>query len=147
MTRGVWQRARASSTNDGMKSLLIALVLLVPTLQSCFISRRTANEPLQAKRMDTLAPGKSTATEVANTLGAPNEVVQLGKRMAWRYDFATAKTAGFSILILTFINEDARDDRAWLFFDENSVLQYAGRTLQADHAEYSMPWQDVRAQD
>ena len=130
-----------------MKSLPILLCLTVLTTPSCFISKNTANEPLQARRMDTLKPGVSKASDVADTLGAPNEVVQLGKRMAWRYDFATAKTAGFSILILTFINEDARDDRAWLFFDENSVLQYAGRTLQADHAEYSMPWQDVRAQD
>lgn len=126
-----------------MNTHFLALVLLIPVLPSCFISRRTTDEPLQGKRMDTLSVGTSTATDVANTLGAPNEVVQLGKRMAWRYDFTAAKTAGFTILVLTFINEDARADRAWLFFDENSVLQYAGRTLEADHASYSMPWQDI----
>ena len=126
-----------------MKVQTIALLLVIPAFSSCFISRRTANEPLQQKRMETLQAGTSTATEVAATLGAPNEVVQLGKRMAWRYDFTNAKMAGFSILILTFINEDARADRAWFFFDENSVLQYAGRTLEADRAGYSMPWQNI----
>lgn len=128
-------RALASSA-----SLAVALSVVLP---SCFISRSTGNEPLQAASMDTLKPGTSTATDVANALGAPNEVVQLGKRMAWRYDFTTAKQAGFSIIILTFVNNDARADRAWFFFDQNSVLQYAGRTFQADHTEYSMPWQHV----
>jgi hypothetical protein len=67
--------------------------------------------------------------------------------MAWRYDFTNAKVEGFSIIILTFINTDARADRAWFFFDENSVLQYAGRTLQADRAEYAMPWKKMRYED
>ena len=129
-----------------MKTILRALALSAPItllLPSCFISRSTGNEPLQPASMDTLKPGTSTATDVANALGAPSEVVQLGKRMAWRYDFTTTKQAGFSIIILTFVNNDARADRAWFFFDEQSVLQYAGRTLQADHTEYSMPWQHL----
>ena len=130
---------------DGMKTLvLLLLILLTP---ACFISRNTANEPLQAQRLDTLVPGTSTAGDVSITLGAPNEVVQLGKRMAWRYDFTNAKTAGFSILVITFLNSDTRADRAWLFFDENSVLQYAGRTLQADDTEYAMPWWNVHRGD
>lgn len=122
----------------------LAVLFLAP---SCFLSRDTINEPLSKQRMETLKPGASTATDVANTLGAPNEVVQLGKRMAWRYDFTTAKTGGFSIIIITFINTDARADRAWFFFDENSVLQYAGRTLQAEGAEYAMPWHDLEYKD
>lgn len=126
-----------------MKALSITLLLVLPTFTSCFLSRNTQNAPLQSKRMDVLKPGTSTAAEVATTLGAPNEVVQLGKRMAWRYDFTAAKTTGFSIIILTLVNEDARSDRAWLFFDENSVLQYSGRTLEADGVEYAMPWQDL----
>jgi hypothetical protein len=129
-----------------MKTILRALTLsasISALLPSCFISRTTGNEPLQAHNMDGLKAGTSTATDVANALGAPNEVVQLGKRMAWRYDFTTAKQAGFSIIVLTFVNTDARADRAWFFFDEGSVLQYAGRTFQAERTEYSMPWQDM----
>ncbi len=146
----VWHEPRSCGTKCAMKTLIHALALpalLLFIAPSCFISRSTANEPLQAQRMNTLTPGTSTATDVANTLGAPNEVVQLGKRMAWRYDFTNAKQAGFSIIILTFVNSDARADRAWFFFDESSVLQYAGRTLQADHATYAMPWQNVHERD
>ena len=48
---------------------------------SCFapslLSRSTANEPLHRDKIDALKPGTSTATDVANTLGAPNRLVQL----------------------------------------------------------------------
>jgi hypothetical protein len=122
---------------------VLALLLIALLMPSCFLSRRINNEPLQSARLDQLKTGVSTATDVANVLGAPTEVVQLGNRMAWRYDFSNAKVEGFSIIILTFVNEDTRADRAWLFFDTNNVLQYASRTLEADHAEYAMPWMDV----
>lgn len=119
---------------------VLAIALLLP---SCFLARRINNEPLQRTKIEQLKTGVSTATDVANVLGAPTEVVQLGNRMAWRYDFSNAKVAGFSIIVLTFINEDTRADRAWLFFDANNVLQFASKTLEGSHAEYAMPWSDV----
>jgi outer membrane protein assembly factor BamE (lipoprotein component of BamABCDE complex) len=109
----------------------------------CFISREQANEPLVKSRIDSLAVGTSTASDVARELGAPTEVVQLGRRSAWRYDFTTSKRAGFTILVLTFLNTDQRSDRCWLFFDEADVLRHVGTTLDAADAEYAMPWWDV----
>ncbi len=53
------------------------------------------------------------------------------------------KRAGFSIIILSFLNEDTRADRAWLFFDAKDVLTHAGSTLQSKNATYAMPWVDV----
>jgi hypothetical protein len=135
--------ARPIGYEERMKALTISLLFVLPAFPSCFLSRNTTNVPLQSKRLDVLQPGTSTAAEVAATLGAPNEVVQLGKRMAWRYDFTAAKRTGFTIIVLTLLNEDARSDRAWLFFDENSVLQYSSRTLDADGVQYAMPWQDL----
>jgi hypothetical protein len=70
-------------------------------------------------------------------------VVQLGRRSAWRYDFTNSKRAGFSIVVVTLLNEDSRSDRAWLFFDENLVLIGAGSTLQADASEFAMPWSKI----
>ncbi len=125
-----------------MRQLFIA-ALVAGLLSSCFISRERSNEPLQKSRIDSLAIGTSTATEVAQTLGAPTEVVQLGKRSAWRYDFTTTKTSGFTIIIISFLNADRRSDRCWLFFDESSVLRHVGTTLDADDTRYAMPWQDV----
>ncbi len=122
---------------------LLVVLLAGLSLTGCLISRDRANEPLDKSRIDSLAVGTSTATEVAETLGAPSEVVQLGRRSAWRYDFTTTKMSGFSIIIISFLNEDRRSDRCWLFFDAEDVLRHVGTTLDADDSRYAMPWQDV----
>jgi outer membrane protein assembly factor BamE (lipoprotein component of BamABCDE complex) len=122
---------------------LVTAVLAAVLLSGCFISRDRANEPLQKAQIDSLVPGTSTATDVVVALGAPSEVVQLGKRSAWRYDFTAKKTSGFTIVIVTFANTDTRSDRCWLFFDESDVLQHVGTTLAAEDTQYAMPWQDV----
>lgn len=126
----------------GMRHLFVA-VLAAALLSGCFISRERANEPLQKARIDSLVPGKSTATDVVEALGAPTEVVQLGKRSAWRYDFTAKKTSGFTLIVITFVNTDARSDRCWLFFDDADVLRHVGTTLDAEDTQYAMPWQDV----
>jgi hypothetical protein len=122
---------------------LLPLTLAVLLIPSCLYSRSTANEPLLPPEYDVLKPGVTTASEAADLLGAPSEIVQLGARMAWRYDFTTEKIEGFSIIILTFLNSDTRADRAWLFFDANNVLLFASKSLEASRAEFSMPWSDV----
>jgi len=111
-------------------------------LTGCFMSRDRINEPLVKQQIDALQVGTSTATDVAKSLGAPSEVVQLGKRSAWRYDFTTQKTAGLTLIVVTFLNTDRRSDRCWLFFDEADVLRHVGTTLDADDTRYTMPWQD-----
>lgn len=120
---------------------LLALPLLLAP--ACFISRDTINVPLVAKKLGEFTPGKTTATEVTAALGAPHEVVQLGQRTAYRYDYTTSKRAGFSIIIVSFLNQDTRQDRAWLFFDAHDVLTHVGSSLEADGAAYAMPWMDV----
>ena len=122
-----------------MRSLAALLLLL----GSCFLSRSTTNEPLGKQQLDQLQPGRTTAREVVERLGAPNEVVQLGSRSAYRYDFTNLKRAGFTLIVISFLNEDTRSDRAWLFFDGKDVLTHVGRTLEGESARYAMPWQDV----
>ncbi len=121
---------------------LAALLLLLP-LGSCFLSRSTTNQPLHAPLLSQLHPGTTTAKDAVELLGAPNEVVQLGSRSAYRYDFTNLKRAGFTIIILSFLNEDTRADRAWLFFDAKDVLTHVGSTLEGNSARYAMPWQDI----
>jgi hypothetical protein len=122
-----------------------ACALMLSLLPSCFLARTTTNEPLSAERLAALKVGQSTAQDALTTLGAPHDVVQLGRRSAWRYDFSNSKRAGFSIVVVTLLNEDSRSDRAWLFFDENLVLIGAGSTLQADASEFAMPWNEVES--
>ena len=122
-----------------MRTLLV--LLLIPWLaSSCFLSRRTTHEPLDAERIAQLVPNRSTAKDVVELLGAPTEVVQLGKRSAYRFDATVAKDAGLWLLVVGLYDSDTRADRLWAFFDENEVLTHVGATLSSDRAEYSLPW-------
>ncbi|MBK7645594.1 MAG: hypothetical protein IPJ19_21610 [Planctomycetes bacterium] len=117
---------------------LLAALLLLLTFSLLLPFASTSNEPLRKKHREVHA-GTTTAKEAIEILGAPTEVIQLGTRSAYRYDFTTLKRAGFSIIILSFLNEDTRADRAWLFFDAHDVLTHVGSTLEGNEAEYAMP--------
>lgn len=121
---------------------LTVCAVALACFSSCFVSRETTNVPLSAELVDQLVPGRTTATDVADLLGAPSEVVQLGFRSAWRYDHVRAKRAGFTIIVVTLLDTDARTDRVWVFFDENDMLTNVGSTFHAGGAQYQMPWQD-----
>ena len=108
----------------------------------CYLSRNFVNEPIERERVARLVPGTTTAEQALALLGAPTEVVQLGKRSAWRYEHTQVKQAGLWLFVLGTLNTDSQSDRAWLFFDENDVLKHSGATLSAGSAEWSMPWQD-----
>lgn len=129
-----------SAMNRALPFLAVAAACLVP---GCFISRSTINEPMRKHALEAFVPGQTTAKEVVEALGAPAEVVQLGNRSAYRYEFAVTKTAGFSIIVLTFVNDDMCSDRVWLFFDGKDVLTHAGSTFQAKDTRFEMPWQDT----
>lgn len=124
-----------------MKRLPV-LIFLLP-LGGCFVSRASINEPLDAVLVQQLRPGETTAREVVELLGGPNEVVQLGRRSAYRYGASISKRAVFTIVVLSLMNEDTREDRLWVFFDENDVLTHYGATFQSHHAQYSMTWEDI----
>lgn len=119
-------------------------ILLAFAASGCFIARTAENDPLSAEALETLTPGTSTATDVLDALGAPNEVVQLGWEAAWRYDYTMRKRAGLFLLLVGLLNEDTRQDRIWVFFDESDVLRHVGSTLNAEEAVYAMPWVDTR---
>ena len=118
----------------------VALVVPLLLLPGCFLSREYVNAPIAPDAVGTLEPGRSTAADVVATLGAPNEVVQLGRRSAYLYEHVQRKTAGMWAFVVMFINADSQQDRTWVFFDENDVLTHAATTLDADDAEYAMPW-------
>lgn len=110
---------------------------------ACFVSRTSFNTPLRAQVIEQLAPHHTTAREVTELLGAPNEVVQLGQRTAYRYDFTNTKRAGLTLIVVTLLNDDTRSDRVWLFFGADDVLTHLGTTFDGAKTEYAMPWEDV----
>ncbi len=133
--------------NSPMKKTLSGLlaILTLTSLSGCLLDRTLVNEPLSPESIQQLSPGKTTAKEVVDLLGAPNDVVQLGKRTAYRYDSSVAKQAGLTLLVITFFNEDTRTDRLWVFFDEGEVLSHYGSTLSSHRPQYALPWEDVHS--
>ena len=108
--------------NSNRRSLLLGPLLALALASGCFISREYVNADLDPASISELVPGITTAREVVEKLGAPAEVVQLGRRSAYRYEHTQQKRAGFSVIVITFINADLQSDRTWVFFDENDLL-------------------------
>jgi outer membrane protein assembly factor BamE (lipoprotein component of BamABCDE complex) len=119
--------------------LPLALAVLLP---GCWLNRRQTNAPLPVDSVRAIETGSTTAGEVVDLLGAPTEVVQLGRRSAYRFDHTTEKGALMWLGVVVVGNNDTRQDRVWVWFDENDVVTHVAGTFQAADAEYSMPWSE-----
>jgi outer membrane protein assembly factor BamE (lipoprotein component of BamABCDE complex) len=120
---------------------LFAAALLALVVSSCAFGRNRVHEPIPQAAVSSLAIGDS-ALQVTEILGAPSEVVQLGKRSAYRYDYTETKQTGLFLVLVGFYNSDSHQDRVWVFFDESNNLTHVGATLQAESASHGMPWSE-----
>ena len=124
------------TTDPNMRHLLPLLLLLFAP--SCFMGEMTTNEPLDADNIAKLAPG-TTAQQVADLLGAPEQVVELGDGSAWLYQHTSEKNNGVWFLVLGLYGTDRQFDRCWVVFDGSGRVTHYGSTLQADQSEYDLP--------
>lgn len=115
---------------------LLALFLFTP---ACYVAETTVHHPFPAEKMSGLVPGKTTAQEVANLLGAPARVVELGFGSAWLYEHSVTKDAALWLLIVASRGADTQTDRIWVFFNEAGTLTHAAGTFEAATAEYEIP--------
>ena len=120
-----------------------AAVGLAFLLGGCALFRSNLNAPLDPVAIAQLEPGTTTAHRAVELLGAPAQVIQLGDRSAYRYDHEVTKGAGLILVLLIIGNVDTREDRTWLFFDEDDVLSHVATSLEAHRAQYAMPWEDI----
>ena len=127
-----------------MRAPILLLLALIP-LPGCFLSRSTINEPIYASQVAALVPGQTTAQQAVQVMGAPADVVQLGRRTAWRFEHTIEKQAGLALIVFNMRGVDTHADRVWLFFDENSVLSHVGATLAGEQAAYALPWSSPHA--
>ena len=125
----------------------ILLLLVLPLLPGCFLSRSTVNEPIFDEQVATLVPGETTAEQAAEVMGAPADVVQLGRRTAWRYEHTVEKQAGLALIVFNMRGVDTHADRVWLFFDEDNVLSHVGKTMASAESAYALPWVDPHSGD
>ena len=116
--------------------LLPLLLLLLP---GCFLSESTINRPIDADLLEALQPGTTSALEVAERLGAPDQVVELGDRQAWLYRHTHEKQSALFLLVLGLRGVDIQSDRVWVFFDAGGTVTHVGVTLDGDQASFGLP--------
>ncbi len=116
-------------------------IAILPILlcSSCFIGESHRHRPLAPDVVAALDPGVSTASDVVAALGAPTEVVQLGHRSAYRYDYGVEKQTGLFLLVVALTRVESAEDRTWLFFDAEGVLTHVGATFESGEAEFGLP--------
>jgi outer membrane protein assembly factor BamE (lipoprotein component of BamABCDE complex) len=123
---------------DFPKAALAALLLVGSS--SCFLSRVDIQQPISSEVVTALEPGVHTAADVVERLGAPSEVVQLGHRSAYRYEYQRNKTTGMFLFVVGLRGVDQRSDRVWVFFDKEDRLTHVAATFEADNTEFELPF-------
>ena len=114
------------------------LLLLILLCGSCVMGEMTTGQPLEASAISQLQPNHSSAQDVADLLGAPNQVVELGNKSAWLYEAQKERIAGLFILVFGTSGRDTQFDRCWVFFDENGLLTHIASSLESSDAEYNL---------
>jgi outer membrane protein assembly factor BamE (lipoprotein component of BamABCDE complex) len=117
------------------------VLLLVFFLQSCAgWAKNRDYHPFDASELDRLIPGKSTAAQVTEILGAPSNIVKLSNGNAYIYQRSLSKGTGLWLLIVSFGHYDKHYDQIVIFFDKKNIMTHYGVTLDAHKAAYGLPF-------
>jgi len=120
---------------------ILFVLLLVFFLQSCAgWAKNKDYHPFDASGLDKLIPGKSTAAQVTEILGAPSEIIKLSNGNAYIYRRSLSKGTGLWLLIVSFGNYDKHYDQIVIFFDKKNIMTHYGVTLDAHKAAYGLPF-------
>ena len=120
---------------------ILCVLLLVFFLSSCagWVKNKDYH-PFDARGLNTLTVGKSTAAQVTEILGAPSEIVKLSNGNAYIYRRSLSKGTGLWLLIVSFGNYDEHHDQIVIFFDKKNIMTHYGVTLDAHKATYGLPF-------
>jgi outer membrane protein assembly factor BamE (lipoprotein component of BamABCDE complex) len=118
------------------------LLILTLLCGSCVMSEMTIGQPLESSAISQLQPNHSSAQDVADLLGAPNEVVELGNKSAWLYQAQKERIAGVFLVVFGTSGQDRQFDRCWVFFDENGLLTHIASSLESSTAKYNLSSSD-----
>ncbi len=119
---------------------LSCAVLLLFSSTGCFFARTDVHQPISRDVVVSLEPGTHTAADVVERLGAPIEVVQLGHRSAYKYEYRRNKMTGAFLLVVGLQGVDQRSDRVWVFFDEQDRLTHVASSFEAENSEFELPF-------
>ena len=121
----------------------IAILCLLLVLPGCFSTRSTVNQKLSPEVTAQIGPG-APVTEVVELMGAPTDIIQLGNRVAYLYEFQQSKMTGFLAMVVGFMNSDTRSDRVWIFLGPGgTTVSHVASSFDAAKAKNGMPWSEL----
>ena len=140
----------AGSTISG-RALALLLAGLLFACPGCFFSRAKRHAPIDAAMLEKIEVGVSTIDDVVELLGAPTDILFSSRDhdplrvFALEYTYEVTKSTGFSIIVLTFLNSDAKRDHVLIFFDDDGRVEAVGSSLNAERARYGLPFSSEKA--
>ena len=114
---------------------------LMLTCTGCFVfGTNKSYQPFDPVALEAIQPGVTTATEITGLFGAPTSTVELSNGNAYIYRRSVAKATVIWLVLLSFANYDTQVDQIVFFFDKNDLLTHYGENMNADKAEYGLPF-------
>lgn len=107
----------------------------------CFVFGTNKNyHPFDPVTLESIQPGVTTATEITGMFGAPTSAVEMSNGNAYVYRRSIAKATLIWLVFVSFANYDTQVDQIVFFFDKNDLLTHYGVNMNADKAEYGLPF-------
>ncbi len=123
------------------KILPPAIIFVLILVSGCVvIGRERDYRAFDAKLLNSVVPGTTTAGRVTQLFGPPAQVVKLSNGNAYIYTRETGKGTLVWLVLVTFVNYDRGYDQIVFFFDKNGVLTHYGSSIDAAKAAYGMPF-------
>ncbi len=96
--------------------------------------------PFDTQHLKKLEIDVTTAEEICQMFGPPNEIVELNNGSAYLYRRSVAKATGLSLILISFGRYDKQYDQMAFFLDLEDRLTHYGTSLNADEAAYGFPF-------
>ena len=97
-------------------------------------------QQFDANKLNRLAVNQTTAAEICQSFGAPNQVVKMSNGNAYIYRRAVARATAVWLLFVSMGNYDKQYDQIVFFFDNNDIMTHYGASFNAGEASYGFPF-------
>jgi len=123
-----------------LRYAVIVLIIISLCSGCALFGKNKEFQPFDVSALDTIAPGKSTATDITAIFGAPTEVVKMSNGNAYIYRRSISKGTGVWLILVSFGNFERQHDQIVFFFDKKDIVTHYGKSLNAEKASYGFPF-------
>jgi len=114
----------------------------------CVLSQSTNGTGISEEQVDAIVVRGSTRADVANVLGAPDEIIYSNLEhdplfeRAYKYSRRRRKTTFFTVILFSGARSDVNHDQVIVFFDDFGLVEDVAARLDMDRPRYGAPWGD-----